>query len=136
MSINNVFYQVSQLAVFLADSSHCVILIVSILATLLGFIRLVLKEIYNSYESNNKWNSISGFRKWSSTAKTNPHWAITCCCCLLVAFSPIQSSTLSLEDSVDTLMLRIFWSLLLELLASFRSLITLLIFSRMNIFTM
>lgn len=31
--------QVSQLAVYLADSSHCAILIVSILATLLGFIR-------------------------------------------------------------------------------------------------
>ena len=31
--------QVSQLAIFLADLSHCAILIVSILATLLGFIR-------------------------------------------------------------------------------------------------
>ena len=33
--------QVSQLAVFLADSSHCVILIVAILATLLGFLRYI-----------------------------------------------------------------------------------------------
>ena len=31
--------QVSQLAIFLADLSHCAILIVCILATLLGFIR-------------------------------------------------------------------------------------------------
>ena len=31
--------QVSQLAIFLADLSHCAILIVAILATLLGFIR-------------------------------------------------------------------------------------------------
>ena len=32
-------FQVSELAVYLADSSHCVILVVSILATLLGFLR-------------------------------------------------------------------------------------------------
>ena len=31
--------QIAQLAVYLADSSHCVILIVAVLATFLGFIR-------------------------------------------------------------------------------------------------
>lgn len=37
--------QIAQLAVYLADSSHCVILIVAILATFLGFIRYYMNHI-------------------------------------------------------------------------------------------
>ncbi|TRY73432.1 hypothetical protein TCAL_01516 [Tigriopus californicus] len=43
--------QVSQLAVFLADSSHCVILIVSILATLLGFLRVQKLKFHGEDQS-------------------------------------------------------------------------------------
>jgi len=43
--------QIAQLAVYLADSSHCVILIVSILATFLGFIRVQKMKFHGEDQS-------------------------------------------------------------------------------------
>ena len=43
--------QIAQLAVYLADSSHCAILIVSILATLLGFIRVQKMKFHGEDQS-------------------------------------------------------------------------------------
>jgi hypothetical protein len=46
------FLQVSQLAVFLADSSHGAILIVAILATLLGFLRIQKLKFHGEDQSS------------------------------------------------------------------------------------
>ena len=45
------FFQVSQLAVFLADTSHCVILLVSILAIFLGFLRVQKLKFHGEDQS-------------------------------------------------------------------------------------